>query len=200
MIYYSITIKSIYPYNNTYKEADQMIINITLTEEQKQQAARELDLNSLLRIVLAKTMVNENTMDIVSKIHEYLKNEDRKEIEQEQQESITPAEPIEQNTMQSIREYIIQYELTYWQDRLDKLTEISAPKIMLQGILEEIDNLKFSILTLKTGKKLSESPAINPSIKKVDGDYVLIEFDNNKAIHGKIEFCRKSGNKYVRYR
>jgi len=50
-----------------------MIINITLTEDQKAEAARELDLNSLLRIVLSKTMVNEDTMDIASKIHEYLK-------------------------------------------------------------------------------------------------------------------------------
>jgi len=70
-----------------------MIIHITLTEDQKAEAARELDLNSLLRIVLSKTMVNEDTMEIASKIHEYLKNEGRKEIEQEQQEVITPAEP-----------------------------------------------------------------------------------------------------------
>jgi len=173
-----------------------MIINITLTEEQKQQAARELDLNSLFRIVLSKTMVNEDTIDIASKIHEYLKNEGRKEIEQE--ESITPAEPIEQNTIQSIREYIINYELNYWQDRLDKLKEITAPSIMLQGIQEEINNLQSDKLSLKTGKMLSESPAINPVIKKINGDYVLIEFDNDKAIHGKIEFCRKSGNRYVR--
>ena len=32
-------------------------------------------------------------LEIASKIHEYLKNEGRKEIEQEQQEVITPAEP-----------------------------------------------------------------------------------------------------------
>jgi len=70
-----------------------MIINITLTEDQKAEAARELSLTSLLNIVLAKTMVNEDTMEIASKIHEYLKNEGRKEIEQEQQEVITPAEP-----------------------------------------------------------------------------------------------------------
>ena len=69
---------------------------------------------------------------------------------------------------------------------------------MLQGIQEEINNLKSNKLTLKTGKKLSESPATNPIIKKINGDYVLIEFDNDKAIHGKIEFCRKSGNRYVR--
>jgi len=61
-----------------------MIINVTLTEEQKQQAARELDLNSLLNIVLTKTMVNEDTIEIASKIHEYLKNEGRKTIQQEE--------------------------------------------------------------------------------------------------------------------
>jgi len=180
-----------------------MIINITLTEEQKQQVARELDLNSLLRIVLTKTMVNEDTMEIASKIHEYLKNEGRKEIEQEEVKTLEVEQQEHTNTQEptipiTIREYIINYDLTYWQDRFNKLTKISAPSIILQSIQEEINNLQSDKLTLKTGKKLSESPAMNPVIKKVNGDYVLIEFDNDKAIHGKIEFCRKSGNRYVR--
>jgi len=181
-----------------------MIINITLTEDQKAEAARELDLNSLFNIVLSKTMVNDDTMEISSKIHEYLKNEGRKErqqeevieIEAEQQE---PIEEIKEKPAQkTIREYIINYDLNFWQNRFNKLKEISAPNIVLQNIQEEINNLQSDKLTLKTGKKLSESPATNPVIKKVDGDYVLIEFDNDRAIHGKIEYCRKNVNRYVR--
>ena len=126
-------------------------------------------------------------------------------INGKQQEPVstqTTQEPIEEikekPAPKTIREYIISYDLNYWQDRLNKLTKISAPNIIIQSIQEEINNLESDKLTLKTGKKLSESPAINPVIKKVSGDYVLIEFDNDKAIHGKIEFCRKSGNRYVR--
>ena len=126
-------------------------------------------------------------------------------INGKQQEPVstqTTQEPIEEikekPAPKTIREYIISYDLNYWQDRLNKLTKISAPNIIIQSIQEEINNLESDKLTLKTGKKLSESPAINPVIKKVSGDYVLIEFDNDKAIRGKIEFCRKSGNRYVR--
>jgi len=68
-----------------------MIIHVTLTEDQKQSAARELDLNSLLNIVLAKTMVNDDTMEIASKIHEYLKNEGRESAKEEEVESQEPA-------------------------------------------------------------------------------------------------------------
>jgi len=180
------------------------LINVTLTEEQKQQAAKELDLNSLLRIVLSKTMVNEDTMEIASKIHEYLKNEGRKE--QQQQEEVKTLEVEQQehtNTQEptipiTIREYIINYDLEFWQDRLTKLKEISAPNIIIESIQQEINNLESGKLALKTGKKLSESPAMNPVIKKINGDYVLIEFDCEKSVNGIIEYCRKGYNRYVR--
>ena len=176
-----------------------MIIHVTLTEDQKQSAARELDLNSLLRIVLAKTMVKEDTMEIGLKIHEYLKNEGR---EAQTQEEVKPLEieikPQEPQEQQTIREYIINHDLNFWQNRFNKLKGIDAPDIILQSIQEEINNLESDKLSLKTGKKLSESPAINPVIKKVEGDYVLIEFDCEKALHGKIEYCRKNINRYVR--
>ena len=97
---------------------------------------------------------------------------------------------------QTIKEYIISYELNYWQNRLSKLKEISAPSIITQNIQEEIDKLNSGILTLKTGKKLSESPAINPSIKKAENGYVLIVFDSGTIFN--IEYCRKNFNRYVR--
>jgi len=107
-------------------------------------------------------------------------------------ETVKPQEP------PTIREYIINHDLNFWQVRLNKLKEIEAPRIILQSIQEEINNLESDKLTLKTGKKLSESPAINPVIKKVEGDYVLIEFDCEKSTRGKIEYCRKNVNRYVR--
>jgi len=170
-----------------------MIIHVTLTEDQKQSAARELDLNSLLRIVLSKTMVNDDTMEIASKIHDYLKNEERVVIQQEEEVKI-----LEPETMPTIREYIINYELNFWQNRFNELTEIEAPEIILNNLKEGINSLKSGKLTLKTGKKLSESPAINPVIKKIEGDYVLIEFDCEKSVNGIIEYCRKNINRYVR--
>jgi len=177
-----------------------MIIHVTLTEDQKQSAARELDLNSLLRIVLAKTMVNDATMEIASKIHEYLKNEANEKWQQEKVKTleIETVKPQDQQEQQTIREYIINHDLNFWQNRFNKLKEITAPDIILQSIQEEINNLKSDKLALKTGKKLSESPAINPVIKKVEGDYVLIEFDCEKSTRGKIEYCRKNVNRYVR--
>ena len=60
-----------------------MIIHITLTEEQKQEAARELDLNSLLNIVLSKTMSNKETIELGMKIQEYLTNEGRERQQEE---------------------------------------------------------------------------------------------------------------------
>jgi len=174
-----------------------MIIHVTLTEEQKQSAARELDLNSLLRIVLSKTMVNENTMDIASKIHEYLKNEGRESVKEEEVKTLE-IEILEPETIPTIREYIISYDLEFWQNRINKLKEISAPNIIIESIQQEIDNLKSGKLTLKTGKKLSESLAINPVIKNINGDYVLIEFDCEKSVNGIIQYCRKNVNRYVR--
>jgi len=144
-----------------------MIINITLTEDQKQQAARELDLNSLLRIVLGKTMVNEDTMEIASKIHEYLKNEGRKEIEQEQQEVITPAE--------STREPINHLDLLNKYPQTKKTRYNKSIKTRIN------DNVKF-----KSGK-LGDNEIYTGIIKKKESDsyagclmYTIAEENGNK--------------------
>ena len=75
-----------------------MIIHVTLTEDQKAEAARELDLNSLLNIVLSKTMSNKDTIELGMKIQEYLTTTNEGRTGQQEEESITPAEPIEQKT------------------------------------------------------------------------------------------------------
>jgi len=94
----------------------------------------------------------------------------------------------------TIKEYIINFELDILQNRLNKLTEIEAPEIILKSLQEEINRLKEGILKLTSGKKLSEqNEAINPEIVKTgDGGYILIKFGN------KLEYCRTNQNRYVR--
>ena len=152
-----------------------MIINITLTEEQKQQAARELDLNTLLRIVLTKTMVNEDTMEIASKIHEYLKNKGRKEIKQEQQEVIEVEQQEATTPAESTRKPINHLDL------LNKYPPTKKPKYNKSIKTRCGDNVKF-----KSGK-LGGNEVLTGIIEKKEPDsyagclmYTIAEENGNK--------------------
>ena len=95
---------------------------------------------------------------------------------------------------ETIKEYIIKFELNILQDRLSRLKEINAPNIVINTLQEEINRLKEGILKLTNGKKLSEQyEVVDPKIVKTgDGGYCLIQFGN------KIEYCRNNRNRYVR--
>jgi len=144
-----------------------MIIHVTLTEDQKQSAARELDLNSLLNIVLAKTMVNDATMEIASKIHEYLKNEGRKEIEQEEVKTII----IQESTSKPINQL----------DLLNKYPQTKKTKYNKSIKTRCGDNVKF-----KSGK-LGNNEIYIGIIEKKESDsyagclmYTIAEENGNK--------------------
>jgi len=151
-----------------------MIIHVTLTEDQKQSAARELDLNSLLNIVLAKTMVNDATMEIASKIHEYLKNEGRKEIEQEEVIDVKPQEVI--TPIESTSKPINHLEL------LNKYPSTKKPKTDKKSIKTRCgDKVNF-----KSGK-LGDNEVLTGIIEKKEQDsyagclmYTIAEENGNK--------------------
>lgn len=76
-----------------------------------------------------------------------------------------------------IKDYIVEKELAHTKERLDKLTEIGAPSVVLKGISEEIERLESGVLNVGGNKDLLDEDFSEREVKKCNGGKVYIQFD-----------------------